>query len=336
MSLVEIRGLSKAFGDRPVFSDIDLDIDEGEICVLVGPSGCGKTTLLRAVAGLTAPDSGSIRIGGADMTGMPPQRRGISMVFQHYALFPNMTVERNLAFALEQQSADRRAVRQRVAEMIRLMGLEDRATAKPAALSGGQKQRVALARALVTSPKLLLLDEPMSALDAQIRKRLREELRRLQAEIGFTALFVTHDQEEALVLGDRIAVMHGGRIARVGGGHEVYHDPRSRTVAAFFGDINVMEPAAFEAVFGYDPGGIAGIHPGSLVLSVADPHVAPPQPEGHVRTVQMLGSVVRYGVDVQGTRLKVDVLNRPADAPLTVGAAVHVGLHRESVRVLQN
>lgn len=180
MSYVEIRSLSKSFDVTPVFTDIDLDVAQGQICVLVGPSGCGKTTLLRAIAGLATPDGGSICIDGRDVTGVEAKNRGVGMVFQHYALFPNMTVEQNLAFGLQQKKMSAGEISQKVSAMIGLMGLESRAGARPAALSGGQRQRVALARALVLEPKLLLLDEPLSALDAQIRKRLRDELKKLQ------------------------------------------------------------------------------------------------------------------------------------------------------------
>ena len=179
MSYVEIHGLSKRFGSTPVFEGIDLAVEHGSICVLVGPSGCGKTTLLRAVAGLARQDRGTIVIDGKDVSALEPNHRGVGMVFQHYALFPNMTVEENLAFGLEQQRLPTAEIARKVSGMIELMELGPRARARPQTLSGGQKQRVALARALVLEPKLLLLDEPLSALDAQIRKRLRDELKRL-------------------------------------------------------------------------------------------------------------------------------------------------------------
>src|SRR3954454_22575685 len=243
MSFVVATRLAKSSDKTPVSTDIDLTIARGEMCVLVGPSGCGKTTLLRAVAGLTAPDRGRIEIDGVDVTDIPSQRRGVGMVFQHYALFPNLTVEQNLAFGLEHQKRSGVEIKRMVAEMIALVGLEDRAKARPQALSGGQKQRVALARALVTEPKLILFDEPMSALDAEIRKRLRIELKRLQKRLGFTGPFVTPDQEEALVIGDRIAVMREGRFEQTGTPIEIYNKPASRAVARFIGDFNVLEPA---------------------------------------------------------------------------------------------
>ena len=253
MSYVEIRKLTKRFDGTMVFEDIDLDVEQGRICVLVGPSGCGKTTLLRAVAGLTRPDSGHIMIDGRDVTHVEAKHRGVGMVFQHYALFPNMTVEQNLAFGLEQKKLARPEIAKKVAAVIELMGLGPRAKAKPAALSGGQKQRVALARALVLEPKLLLLDEPLSALDAQIRKRLRDELKRLQQDVGFTAIFVTHDQEEAMMLGDQVAIMQQGRFAQIGAPAEIYNRPASLAVANFIGDFNILEPKAVERLFALAP-----------------------------------------------------------------------------------
>ena len=249
MSYVEIRGLSKRFGETTVFEDIDLDVDEGKICVLVGPSGCGKTTLLRAVAGLATSDKGAISIDGRDVTAVEAKHRGVGMVFQHYALFPNMTVEQNLAFGLQQKKLPKAEIADRVAAIIKVMGLEPRAKARPAELSGGQRQRVALARALVLQPKLLLLDEPLSALDAQIRKRLRDELKRLQQEFGFTAIFVTHDQEEAMMLGDVVAIMQSGQFSQIGPPAEIYNRPASLAVAEFIGDFNIFEPSFVKNIF---------------------------------------------------------------------------------------
>jgi putative spermidine/putrescine transport system ATP-binding protein len=335
MSYVRIRSLSKRFDATPVFDGIDLDIEKGEICVLVGPSGCGKTTLLRAIAGLAAPDAGTISIDGRDVTALTARARGIGMVFQHYALFPNMTVEQNLAFGLEQQRCAAEEVRRRVAAMIELMDLGQRAKARPSALSGGQKQRVALARALVLEPKLLLLDEPMSALDAQIRKRLREELKRLQREIGFTAVFVTHDQEEALVLGDRIAVMQAGRFAQVGTPLEIYNNPTSRQVASFIGDFNVLEPENVARIFGLTPATAWAIHPEAIEFDTEEPlHAADPSASAEIRERQILGPVVRYILSVGDQTLKMDVLNRPDAAHMQPGSTARVRVAQANVRAL--
>jgi putative spermidine/putrescine transport system ATP-binding protein len=332
MSFVVVSQLGKAFGAMPVFDGIDLTIARGEMCVLVGPSGCGKTTLLRAVAGLTAPDRGRIEIDGIDVTQVPPQRRGVGMVFQHYALFPNLTVEQNLAFGLEHQKRSRPEIKRLVAEMIALVGLEDRAKARPHALSGGQKQRVALARALVTEPKLILFDEPMSALDAEIRKRLRIELKRLQKKLGFTGLFVTHDQEEALVIGDRIAVMREGRFEQIGTPIEIYNAPASRAVARFIGDFNVLEPTEIAALFQQRSDQAWAIHPEAITLG--EPRHGDLAAPARVVAVRLLGSIVRYELEAAGLALKADALNRPDVTPLAEGAATTLSVAPHNLRVL--
>lgn len=337
MSFVVLDQLGKRFGTTTVFTDISLSIARGTMCVLVGPSGCGKTTLLRTVAGLAKPDSGRILIDGRDTTLEPPRERGVGMVFQHYALFPNLTVEQNLAFGLEQQKMSSVEIRRRVADMVELVGLSERAKAKPHALSGGQKQRVALARALVTKPKLLLFDEPMSALDAQIRKRLREELKRLQKELGFTGLFVTHDQEEALVIGDKIAVMQSGRFQQVGTPFEIYNRPSSRAVARFIGDFNVLEIAEITRAFGRTADKPWALHPEALKISAPAAEAFDGlTARGRIMSVRLMGSIVRYEVDCQGVRLKVDELNRPDRAPLPENDTVIVSANEHVVRVLDD
>jgi putative spermidine/putrescine transport system ATP-binding protein len=332
MSFVTVSKLAKSFDTNPVFADIDLAIHRGEMCVLVGPSGCGKTTLLRAVAGLTAPDRGTIAIDGEDVTRMPPQRRGVGMVFQHYALFPNLTVEQNLAFGLEHQKHARAEIKRKVAEMIALVGLEERAKARPNALSGGQKQRVALARALVTEPKLILFDEPMSALDAEIRKRLRVELKRLQKRLGFTGLFVTHDQEEALVIGDRIAVMREGRIEQFGRPIEIYNAPASRAVARFIGDFNVLEPEDIARLFGRKSERAWAIHPEAITLGEPKPgDISAP---ARITAVRLLGSIIRYELEAGGLALKADALNRPDIVPIPEGDATTLSVAPRNLREL--
>lgn len=335
MSFVKIRNLAKRFGETPVFEGIDLDIEEGSICVLVGPSGCGKTTLLRAVAGLTRQDEGTIAIDGRDVSDLEPKHRGIGMVFQHYALFPNMTVEQNLAFGLEQQKLTPEAISKKVSGMISLMGLEPRAKARPHALSGGQKQRVALARALVLEPKLLLLDEPLSALDAQIRKRLREELKRLQREVGFTAMFVTHDQEEALLLGDRIAVMQAGRFSQVGTPAQIYNRPESLSVARFIGDFNILEPDAVERAFSLRPEAVWAIHP--QVIGLANGKTAPGhhRAEAKITAVHILGAIMRYSTEVNGIALKLDMLNRPTNAMYDPGDVIAIEVAASDICTLR-
>ncbi len=332
MSFVEIRGFDKAYGATPVFAGVDLDVAEGEMCILLGPSGCGKTTLLRAVAGLVRPDCGRLVIAGCDLTAAAPEARGVAMVFQHYALFPNMTVRQNLAFGLQQKRLLRARIAAKVDAALALMELAPRADARPAELSGGQKQRVALARALVLEPRLLLLDEPLSALDAQIRKRLRDELKRLQRETGFTAILVTHDQEEALVLGDQVAVMHAGRIVQAGPAREVYDRPATRFVAGFIGDFNLLELDAVERVFGAHADRAWAIHPEAIDLLAFDAGQDGLTTAATVIDVRIHGPVLRYLVSANGMELKVDVLNRSSSVARCPGDAVRLRLDRAQVR----
>jgi len=335
MSYVEIRNLTKKFDTTTVFEDIDLDVDEGKICVLVGPSGCGKTTLLRAVAGLTNPDSGMIRLDGRDVTKVEAKNRGVGMVFQHYALFPNMTVEQNLAFGLEQKKLPRPEIRKKVEGVIELMGLGPRAKARPAALSGGQKQRVALARALVLEPKLLLLDEPLSALDAQIRKRLRDELKRLQHDVGFTAIFVTHDQEEALMLGDQVAIMQAGRFVQIGAPAEIYNRPANLAVANFVGDFNIFEPETVTRLFARKPKHAWAVRPEAIDISLADgkskPRANGVEAEVTVIAVQVLGAMVRHFTKAGDVTIKVDVLNKPDAELCKIGDKARIFIAKNAI-----
>ena len=302
------------------------------MCILLGPSGCGKTTLLRAVAGLARPDRGRLVIAGRDVTAAAPEARGVAMVFQHYALFPNMTVRQNLAFGLQQKRLARAAITAKVDGALALMELTPRADARPAELSGGQRQRVALARALVLEPRLLLLDEPLSALDAQIRKRLRDELKRLQRETGFTAILVTHDQEEALVLGDQVAVMNAGRIVQAGPAREVYDRPATRFVAGFIGDFNLLEPGAVLRVFGERTDHAWAIHPEAIDLLPAAAGQAGLTAAATVTDVRIHGPVLRYLLSAQGTELKVDALNRSSIEARRPGETVWLRLDRAQVR----
>jgi len=333
MSFVEVRGFNKAYGATQVFTGVDLDVTQGEMCILLGPSGCGKTTLLRAIAGLVRPDQGRLVIAGQDVTGLAPQARGIAMTFQHYALFPNMTVRQNLAFGLEQRRLSGAKVAAKVDAALSLMELVPRADARPAQLSGGQKQRVALARALVLEPRLLLLDEPLSALDAQIRKRLRDELKRLQRETGFTAILVTHDQEEALVLGDQVAVMNAGRIVQAASAREIYDRPATRFIAGFIGDFNVMEPGAVLRVFGEHTARAWAVHPEAIDLLPA-PGQDGLLAKATVVDARIHGAVLRYLVTAAGVDLKVDVLNRSSLHAQRPGDEIWLRLDRGQVREL--
>ncbi|MBK8908885.1 MAG: putative 2-aminoethylphosphonate ABC transporter ATP-binding protein [Rhodospirillales bacterium] len=244
---LRIQNVTKAFGDFTALREVSLDVHEGEFVCFLGPSGCGKTTLLRAIAGLDIQTSGLVYQGGADVSALPPSQRDFGIVFQSYALFPNLTVRRNVAFGLETRKMAKEAIGKRVDELLETVGLPDQGDKYPAQLSGGQQQRVALARALATSPGLLLLDEPLSALDAKVRVRLRDEIKALQRSLGVTTIMVTHDQEEALSMADRIVVMNQGYIEQVGSPLEIYRNPATAFVADFIGTMNFFPATAIEA-----------------------------------------------------------------------------------------
>jgi thiamine transport system ATP-binding protein len=244
---VELRGVVREYGDATALDGVDLAIEDGEFFTLVGPSGCGKTTTLRTIAGLEEPTAGSVVIGGESMTGVPPEERDVGIVFQNYALFPHMSVGENVAYGLRfREPPNGKGTDERVAELLELVdlaGFEDRA---PGELSGGQQQRVALARALAPGPRLLLLDEPMSALDARLREELRRQVKSIQEELGVTTVYVTHDQEEALAVSDRVAVMHDGSVEQVGTPQSIYRAPGTAFVASFLGENNRFEGKVLE------------------------------------------------------------------------------------------
>src|SRR5215510_12673934 len=250
MAFLEIQSLRKSFGSNTVVQSFDLAIERGEFISLLGPSGCGKTTVLRMVAGFETPTSGSIRIDGKEIVGLRPNQRKVGMVFQAYALFPNMTVANNVAFGLKVGGKSAAEIGQRVDEMLKMIKLPHLADRYPYQLSGGQQQRVALARALAIKPQVLLLDEPLSALDAKIRVSLREEIKAVQRNLGITTIYVTHDQEEALSMSDRIVVMNEGRVEQIGTPFEIYNFPRTRFVASFVGTLNILRGRVTDAAGG--------------------------------------------------------------------------------------
>ncbi|HLV16086.1 MAG TPA: ABC transporter ATP-binding protein [Pseudomonas sp.] len=328
MSFLVIEGLHKRYGATSVFSDIRCNIERGEFVTLLGPSGCGKSTLLRCVAGLTEVDGGAIRLDGQDLLPLPPQKRGIGMVFQSYALFPNMTVAQNVAFGLRMQKVARAERARRVAEVLALVELTELADRYPQQLSGGQSQRVALARSLVTRPRLLLLDEPLSALDARIRKHLREEIRRIQRELGLTTLFVTHDQEEALTLSDRILLMDAGRIVQDGSAEALYTQPASAFAAGFIGHYNLLDAETASRLLGRPVSGRVAIRPEAIRLGSGPL-------SGEIRGRSLLGNVIRYRVASRGVELSVDVLNRSAADLLLSGRTVALEIAPEAIRELE-
>ena len=240
-AIVQLKNITKSFGDNQVLKPISLDIYEGEFLTLLGSSGCGKTTTLRIIAGFETPTEGSVYIEDKDVTDMAPYNRDVNTVFQSYALFPHMTVFDNIAFGLVEKKMNKKEIRSKVMEMLELVQLHGFEKRKPSQMSGGQKQRVAIARALVNSPKVLLLDEPLGALDLKLRKQMQVELKRLQKKLGITFVYVTHDQEEALTMSDRIAVMHQGHFEQIGTAKEIYEKPQTKFVAGFIGESNLFE-----------------------------------------------------------------------------------------------
>ncbi len=320
MTYLDLSAIGMRYGDTVILDGIDLSVAQGEMHVLLGPSGCGKTTLLRSIAGLVQPDSGTIHLAGRAIEELHPKDRGIGMVFQHYALFPNMTVRQNLAFGLEQRRLPRKTINDKIDAVLEIVSLQDKADVRPRKLSGGQKQRVALARALVLEPSLLLLDEPLSALDAQIRKRLRDELKRIQRRTGLTSILVTHDQDEALSLGDRISVMNKGRIAQTASGPEIFYRPADLFVAKFIGNANILTAAEFSGLIGRDFDQTVVIHPHMLKIGKA--------PEGSnlfdvaatvIETVAA-GHVVRYVMQASGIVFNVEAQSAMNEGHLAAGA----------------
>lgn len=239
--IVRLSGVTKDFGKSEVLKNIDLDVYEGEFLTLLGPSGCGKTTTLRIIAGFEAPSQGCVYLEHSDVTALPPYKRNVNTVFQSYALFPHMNVFDNVAFGLVERKVPKPEIKERVEKMLELVQLKNFGRRKPHQMSGGQRQRVAIARALVNNPKVLLLDEPLGALDLKLRKQMQMELKHLQRQLGITFIYVTHDQEEALTMSDRIAVMNGGVIEQIGTAQEIYERPKTKFVAGFIGESNIIE-----------------------------------------------------------------------------------------------
>ena len=350
MAYLEISGLEKHYGTNHVVRDFNLDIDKGEFVSFLGPSGCGKTTTLRMVAGFETPSEGVIRIDGRDVVNLKPNQRKIGMVFQSYALFPNMTVTQNVAFGLKVAGAPRAEIGPRVAEMLKLIGLPDLGGRFPFQLSGGQQQRVALARALAVRPKVLLLDEPLSALDTKIRVSLRAEIRAIQRELGITTIYVTHDQEEALSMSDRIVVMNAGVAEQIGDPFEIYNRPATAFVASFIGTLNVLDaqvadpargavtidgqPLALDRPLeaGPDSTVTLALRPQAVQLGRAEG--ADVVLHGKVRDVSFLGSVMRVRVGLDRQVVSLDMFNRTGVRPPAIGDAVEVGFAGADVLVM--
>ena len=345
MGFLEIDGLSKQFGEMTAVHDFTLDVAQGEFVSLLGPSGCGKTTALRMIAGFERPTTGRISLAGRDITDQPPNRRSIGMVFQSYALFPNMTVAGNVGFGLKLKGMSAEDARRRTAELLAMIQLPDKGKSYPYQLSGGQQQRVALARALAIEPQVLLLDEPLSALDAKIRVELRAEIRRIQQQLHITTLYVTHDQEEAMSLSDRVVVMNKGHIEQVGTPFAIYNYPSTAFAARFVGQLNAIPVTVVDAAAGRVAlDGQALEVEGLLALAEGQPVSLAVRPEeleigagdgnnlqGTVESITFLGSIVRVRVTVGTETLIADLFNeRLLELPkvgevVTVNFPVHAG-----------
>jgi putative spermidine/putrescine transport system ATP-binding protein len=350
MSFLQINHLEKSFGPTRVVKDFNLSVEKGEFISLLGPSGCGKTTVLRIVAGFEEPSAGSIRIDDRDVTNLRPNKRNIGMVFQAYALFPNLTVAQNVAFGLKVAGVGKKESDARVADMLRLIGLPDLGGRYPFQLSGGQQQRVALARALAPKPRVLLLDEPLSALDAKIRVSLRQEIRQIQQQLGITTIFVTHDQEEALSMSDRVVVMNGGIAEQIGTPFEIYNRPTTPFVAGFVGshtgfDAIVLDPASGRVAIDGTELALAqqlNAAKGATIRLALRPEAAhlgraagrETVLQGRVAQVQFMGSIIRLSAMVGDTALTLDTFNRPDSPPPNIGAEVEISVAARDFIVL--
>jgi putative spermidine/putrescine transport system ATP-binding protein len=352
MAYLDIVNVSKIFGkDAAAVKDFDLGVEKGELVSFLGPSGCGKTTTLRMVAGFEMPSTGTIRLDSEDITSKPPNQRDVGMVFQAYALFPNMTVAGNIGFGLKIAKKPADEIQKRVDEMLALIHMPGYGDRYPYQLSGGQQQRVALARALALRPRVLLLDEPLSALDAKIRVSLRSEIRAIQQELGITAIYVTHDQEEALSLSDRVVVMNAGRMEQVGPPFEIYNFPKTEFVAQFVGTLNavsteVVDPSAqtlrLEGQLLQTSEDLSGFHPGDRVMIAIRPERLSFASEGQkanlldctIENITFLGSIVRIQVRFGKISFYMDTFNNPFLALPKIGDKAQITCSREAVLIL--
>lgn len=327
--LVELKSLSKGFDGKQIISRLDLTINHGEFLTILGPSGCGKTTVLRLIAGLEDADDGQIILDGQDITHIPAEQRFVNTVFQSYALFPHMTVFENVAFGLRMQKTPAAEINSRVMEALRMVQLEDFAQRRPAHLSGGQQQRVAIARAVVNKPKVLLLDESLSALDYKLRKQMQNELKALQRKLGITFIFVTHDQGEALSMSDRVAVFNNGRIEQVDTPRDLYMRPRTPFVAGFVGTSNVFDAGLAQTLCGME--GTFSLRPEHIRLN----EQGDVQVQGVVQAVQYQGAATRLELKLaDGAKLLVSQANFSDASPLSgiaPGQAVMASWSREAM-----
>ena len=313
MAYITFKNINKSFGSLHVLKGINLEVEKGELLTLLGPSGCGKSTLLRCLAGLEEVQEGQIFLEEQDITNLDARLRQIGMVFQQYSLFPNMTVEQNLAFGLKIQKLSKEEMKEEITKALKMIGMEDKRNSYPNQLSGGQQQRVALARAIVTKPKVLLLDEPLSAIDAKLRKNLQIEIRRIQKELNITTIFVTHDQDEAMIMSDRICLLNEGEIEQLGKPIDIYTEPKTKFAAGFIGNYNVLDPSAFSWLTGVklDDEDSVAIRPETIAISREKPNRANAYEwQGTVLESRSRGNVLRYTIDVNGIQIFADTLFR--------------------------
>ena len=334
---IELRGVRKVFDDVVAVAGADLTVGDGELFAILGPSGSGKTTVLRMIAGFERPTAGTVQLGGRDVTALPPARRDTNTVFQDYALFPHMTVAQNVEYGLRVKGVAKAERRDRTAAALEMVRLSGHAGRKPAQLSGGQQQRVALARALVGRPRVLLLDEPLGALDLKLREQMQVELKAIQREVGITFVIVTHDQDEALTLCDRLAVFNNGRIEQIGAAREVYENPANRFVADFVGTSNVYDGAAAETLVGR--AGSVAIRPERIEL--LPPGQAVPagmrSVEAVIAEVVYAGPITRVAADTAaGLRLTATVLSADVATPVAHGSPAVLAWPDDAVRALHD
>ncbi len=337
MGYIHFQDIHKDFGQNKVLKGITLDIEKGHLVTLLGPSGCGKSTLLRCLAGLEEVTSGTISLDGKDITHVNPRDRGIGMVFQQYSLFPNMSVAQNVAFGLNMKKVPKDTVTRKVGEMLTIVGLDDKADQYPSQLSGGQQQRVALARAIVTEPKVLLLDEPLSAIDAKLRRNLQVEIRRIQQDFGMTTIFVTHDQDEAMVMSDVIHLFYQGNIEQSGSPTDMYTQPVSKFAASFIGNYNILTAAEFQKASGeaVDSSDVA-IRPEivRINLEVADESTRYHM-EGKVIDSLSHGNLMRYTILCNGVEINADIMFEKSHL-LEIGQKVRLSIRKSNVIMLDH
>ena len=350
MAYLELKNVSKQFGNVTAVYDFNLDIEKGSLVSFLGPSGCGKTTTLRMIAGFEQPDQGTITLDGIDITIIPPNKRDIGMVFQAYALFPNLSVRDNVAFGLEMKKIPKNEINRRVTEVLEMVRLDNIANRYPHQLSGGQQQRIALARALAVQPRVLLLDEPLSALDAEVRVALRAEIRRIQTQLAITTVYVTHDQEEALSISDKVVVMNNGRVEQIGSPESIYRRPQTRFVATFIGTANQFNGKVFDEhnvqceqillqvadmrQFSTGEDVVVLVRPESIQIQFESTQ----KPnwnllEGIIETVTFHGAITRIGVNVNGQRIVADI-TYSSSTPISLGQRCWLTFRAENCQVM--